>query len=47
MREEKKREKTHQHKGENGSAARQSVGGRQIGVCVWGGAASLSRWCVG
>ena len=28
-------------------AVRQSVGGPRTGVCVWGGAASLSHWCVG
>ena len=28
-------------------AARRSVGRPQTGVCVWGEAASLSRWCMG
>nr|POF00747.1 hypothetical protein CFP56_65373 [Quercus suber] len=37
------REKNHQCGGENGGAARWSVGGPRIGVGVWGGALSPSR----
>ena len=47
MREEKKREKTHRHGGENGGVARRSVGGPRTGASMWGGALSPSRWCVG
>ena len=47
VREEKKREKTHRSGGENGDAARRSVGGPRTGISVWGGALSPSRWCGG
>ena len=47
MRDEKKRDKTHWRRGENGSAARRSVGRPRTGAGVWGGALSPSRWCVG
>ena len=47
VKEEKKREKTHLCGGENGGATCRSVGGPRIGVGVWGGALSPSRWCMG
>ena len=47
MREEKKIEKTHWCKGENGGTTRQSVGGPRTDVGAWDGALFPSRWCVG
>ena len=42
VREEKKREKTHQQGGENGDIALQSVGGPHTGVGIWGSSVSFS-----
>ena len=47
VREEKKMEKTHRRGGENGGAAHRSVDWPRIGIGMWGGALSPSRWCVG